>query len=443
MKRPRILPSAICCLCLLALVAAPALAADWPSFRGPNGSGVADGDSYPESWDHESGRNVQWKVDLRGTGFSSPVVQGQRLFVSFFEEVEGKKETLRWVLVAVDRASGKVLWERAVVEEAKRLEHHPASSHANATSAVDDQRIVSILGASTLVAHDLGGKELWRKDLGLLDQGMASDASSQWGHASSPRLWQGVVFVQVDRHRNSYLAAFEAASGKELWRNERNEKPSWSTPAIYRHDGEDVLVTSSPGYVRGYRPKTGEELWRFAIDLQVMVPVPVISEEFVYIAGGYPRGQPIRAIRTSARGDVSLAEDTDRSEHAFLSERGGPYVPSPLLYRGRLYGCTDEGILSAYDPATGKRLWRERVGGTYSASPVGADGKIYLASEEGEVHVVAAGDEYKHLATIDHGERLMATPALVDGTIYLRTPSALLAVRQEAPTAKKEAKATR
>ncbi|MEM7051891.1 MAG: PQQ-binding-like beta-propeller repeat protein [Acidobacteriota bacterium] len=415
---------------------AAATAADWPSFRGPNGSGVADGAALATSWDADGGRNVLWRTELAGGGFASPVLWQNRLYVTTFEEVAGKDDTLRWNLLAIDRASGKVQWSKTVVEEPRRLDQHRASSQANASPAVDGKRIVTIVGASTLAAYDLSGKELWRKDLGLLDQGMASDRNSQWGHASSPLLWQDKVYVQVDRHRDSYLAAYDAASGKELWRDARQEKPSWSTPAIYRSDaapGGVGLVTASPGYTRGYDPNTGAELWRFNIGLQVMVPVPVVSDDLIYIAGGYPRGQPIRAIRTSAKGDVSVPENARQGEHvAFISDRGGPYVPSLLLYRGTLYGCTDEGILSAYDAASGKRLWRERVGGTYSASPVAGDGKIYLASEEGDVRVVRAGERYELLATIPHGERLMATPAIGDGTLYVRGGSFLLAVQEGA-----------
>ncbi|MBZ0110874.1 MAG: PQQ-like beta-propeller repeat protein, partial [Thermoanaerobaculia bacterium] len=249
----------------LVLLVATAASAEWSSFRGPNGTGVSDSETLPVSWDIEKGENILWTLPLDGGGFSSPVQWGDHLYLTTVTPSTPTTGSLRWNLLAVNRQSGEVHWTRVAAEEPQRLEHHSTASHANPSPAVDGTRVVAIVGSSSLVAFDLEGKEQWRQDLGLLDQGLAGDVTSQWGTGSSPILWNDRVFVQVDRHRNSFVAAFDAITGKEIWRDQRNERPSWSTPAIYHHPktGKAGLVTVSPEFTRGYDPASGRELWRF------------------------------------------------------------------------------------------------------------------------------------------------------------------------------------
>ena len=414
-------------------LAAGAAAQEWPSFRGPSASGVADGSPLPVTW---TAADVRWAREIPGDGHSSPIVAGERVFLVTAIDRETEAGLRRaWQLLSFDRATGNVVWQRTAAELTPALHRHEKGSHANATPATDGQRVVAIVGEGLLVAYDFNGRRLWQADLGPLHLGLAGDRSSHWGYASSPVVGDGRAYVQVDRHAGSYVAAFDAATGARVWTAERDERPSWATPALVRGPERAELVVSSPNWVRGYDAATGEELWKLSSDVPVKVPSPVAADGLVYVTGGYPSGQPLYAVRVGARGDVSLKGDQMANKHvAFRLPTAGPYVPTPIVYRGRLYVVDDGGRVSAHDPATGKRLGRRDLPGNFSASPVAGDGKLYLASEEGTIHVLEAGDELKILGSNDLGSPLMATPAIAGGTLFVRTRARLYAIGG-APTA--------
>ena len=254
-------------------------------------------------------------------------------------------------------------------------------------------------------------------------------------------IWQDRVFVQNDRHERSFVAAYDLQTGAELWRTARDEKPAWSTPTLF--DGESPqLITNGANWIRGYDPRSGEELWRLSHgDLEVIVPTPVVAGDRVFVTGGYPPGgRPIYALRPPAA--HALAARSDGGETAAVgttvellweAERGSPYTSTPLVYRGILYAITDGGILSAHDVQSGERLYRQRVasGAGFSASPVASDGRIFFASEDGDVLVVRAGPEFEILAHNTMGEVLMATPAIASGTLVVRGRSHLFAIRSQ------------
>jgi len=253
------------------------------------------------------------------------------------------------------------------------------------------------------------------------------DPGMQWGPASSPVIFENMVLVQNDRHRNSFLAAYDLTTGKEIWRTAHEEYPSWATPAVIRAGARTEIVTNSGQYIRGFDPATGKELWRLSdMRTQVKVPTPIAAGDLVIVTGGYPPGgRPIYAIRPGGSGEL-----TDKAL-AWKTERGAPYTGTPIMYNGLLYALTDNGILSAYEPKTGERIYQQRVasGSGFSASPVAAGGRLYLASEDGDVFVVKAGRTYELLATNPMGESLMATPAISGNTIFIRTLTSLVAVR--------------
>lgn len=441
----------LCLGLVLPLLPLSAAASDWPSFRGPDARGVAEGVSLPASWDVKSGEGVRWATEIPGLSHASPIVWGDQLFVITAVSADAEKlvlgdaggiaqakdsGTFSWRIYALDRTSGKILWNQEAYSGKPRSSRHVKSSQANSTPATDGKTLVAIFGSQGLVAFDLAGKELWRKDLGVLDPGLHGDPGSQWGHASSPVIHDGRVFVQVDRHKGSYLAAYEAATGKQLWRVERNEKPVWATPVILEHGGRTELVVVGGDFDRGYDPATGKELWRFPRDYEVKTPTPVVAGDLVVFSGGY-RGQPLYAVKAGAKGAVSAA---------WTSEKGGPYTSTPLAHAGLIYFVRDTGILTVLDLATGERLHRERLGSTFSASPVAGDGKIYLTGEEGVVTVISPGREPKVLASNDFGEPTMATPAIAGDTLFFRTQSKVVAVGGEtspkaAPKATPKAKA--
>ena len=433
-------------LTFAALAGAGLSASDWPQFRGKDASGIAVGPSAPPvSWTLTPAKSIGWKTTIPGLAHSSPIVWGNRIYVTTAVAAEGKPGivvgdvdksgidpatdtgTHAWRLLAIDKQSGKVLWDKVAHQGMPRMKRHQKASHASATPATDGRYIVALMGSEGLFAFDMDGNAKWRADLGVMDVGLVDDPGMQWGPASSPVIFGDMVIVQNDRHRDSFLAAFDIATGKELWRSRHEDYPSWATPAVVQLGGRTQIVTNSGHYIRGFDPKTGKELWRLADNrTQVKVPSPVVAGNLIIVTGGYPPGgRPIYAIRPDASGEL-----TEKSL-AWKTDRGAPYTGTPLVYDGVLYVLTDNGILSAYEPKTGERIYQQRVAGGagFSASPVAANGNLYLASEDGDVFVVKAGRTFELLSTNRMGEPLMATPAISGNAIFVRTLTSLVAVR--------------
>ncbi|MCC7184959.1 MAG: PQQ-binding-like beta-propeller repeat protein, partial [Acidobacteria bacterium] len=267
-----------------------------------------------------------------------------------------------------------------------------------------------------------------------LDVGAYNAPEFEWGVASSPIIADGRVFVQGDQQKGSFLLALDAATGKDLWRAERDDLSSWATPAIYRSTRPGVraeLVTNSPKLVRGYDPATGRELWRAGGSSMITAPTPIFTDALIIVASGRAPERPIFAIRPGAEGDITPGTPGATASLAWYKTARGSYMPTPIIYDGRLYVLSNQGLLDAYDVTTGAEIYRERLnhqGSGFSASPVAADGKLYLSSEDGEVFVVRAGPTFEILATNVMGEPLMATPALAAGTMFLRGQHHLFAI---------------
>jgi outer membrane protein assembly factor BamB len=304
------------------------------------------------------------------------------------------------------------------------------ASHASATPATNGQVIVALMGSEGLFCFDMNGNLKWRTDLGVMDVGLVDDPGYQWGPASSPVIFGDRVIVQNDRHKDSFLAAYDLATGKEVWRTRHDEYPSWATPLIVRMTARTELVTNAGKYIRGFDPDTGRELWRLSDEnTQVKVPSPVVAGDLVIVTGGYPPGRrPIYAIRPGGSGTLT------KQTLAWQTDRGAPYTGTPLVHDGIVYACTDNGILSAYEARSGERLYQQRVSaeaGGFSASPIAAGDRIYLASEEGDVFVLQAGRQFKLLATNRMGEITMATPAAAGHTLIVRTQTQLVGIRAQ------------
>lgn len=424
-------------------VAAPQ---NWPSFRGPHASGVADGQRPPTHWDVEKGSPRLWKTPIPGLGHSCPVVWGDRVFVTtavssdpaseFKPGLYGAGTSAKdvskhsWRVYCLDKNTGKVLWERTACEGVPKLKRHIKSSHANATPATDGKHLVVSFASEGLYGYDLDGKLLWKRDLGLVDAGAFNDPDLQWGAGSSPVLYRGRVIVQCDRQKESFLAAYDADTGNPVWSTPRDEPPSWATPTIYEGPRRVELIANGTNYIRGYDPLRGKELWRLGRNSQITVPTPVAGGGLIYVTSGYYPIQPIYAVRAGATGDITLRGTAESSEQvAWSKKRGGPYMPTPLLYGNYLYTCSNNGTVACYEARTGRQVYQERLAsGGYSASPVAADGRLYFTSEEGEVSVVKAGPAFELLAVNPLGDVCMATPAISDGRIFFRTQHSVLGI---------------
>jgi outer membrane protein assembly factor BamB len=442
----------------LSSVEAPAAAAsrDWPSFRGPQASGVSDGQNLPDTWSGEGMVNVRWKTPIPGLAHSSPIVWGDRVFVStavsersdpeFQPGLYGSGHTAADRTVAhdfkvycLDKATGMVLWERTAHRGAPKSGRHIKSTYANPTPATDGRRLVVSFGSDGLYAFDLDGKLLWQRDLGIIETSAYNMPGYEWGMASSPILWQDRVIVQVDTSREDYLAALDASTGKTVWQVSRDELPSWATPNVYDGPTGAELVTNAPNRIRGYDPATGRELWTLAGSSQITAPTPVFSDGLIVVASGRRPVKPIFAVRAGSRGDLSLKEGETASPSIAWSKTGrGSYMPTPLLYQGRLYSVNNDGVFDAYDLATGAEVYRERLphrGQGFSGSPVAADGKLYVPSEDGDVFVVRSGPKFEVIAANPMGEVLMTTPALSEGLLILKTRQHVWAVGEAAKVA--------
>jgi outer membrane protein assembly factor BamB len=420
-------------------------AQNWPSFRGVNSSGVAEGANPPTAWNVTEAKNIVWKTSIPGLSHSSPIVWGDRVFLitaissdsstTFKAKDRGiglARDDVKhtWRIYCLDKKTGRVIWDKTAYEGIPKASRHEKATQANSTPATDGKYVVALFGSEGLACYDLDGKLIWNKDLGVLNPGLWDDPSSSWGHASSPIIYRDLVIVQADGHKQSFIAAYSLKDGKQAWRVERGEITSWTTPSINTANGRTELVANGGRFIRGYDPLTGKELWRFSdSDTQVKMQAPQIANGLIYITGGYPPGRPIYVFRSGANGDISLKPGQTTNDFiAWSSSKGSPYTPTPIIYGDLFYVCADNGVLSAYDAKTGALQYQERLPSSFSASPVAAGGKLYLASEDGDVFVVKAGRKFELLATNPMGQPLMATPALSDDLLIMRTGNQIYAV---------------
>lgn len=420
----------------------------WPSFRGPGASGIGDGQGVPFTWNGEGGDNVLWKTEIPGLALSSPVISGDRVFVStavssgddaglrigLYGDVDSVEDDSQhaWKVYSLSKATGEILWVRTASTGAPKVKRHQKSSHANPTPVTDGKHLIVHFPSEGLFCFDFDGNLMWKQDLGVLSSGWFYDPTYQWGFGSSPILYEGKVIIQVDIQRGSFIAAFDAATGEVVWRTDRDEIPTWGTPVVLpgRDGGPDEIVTNGTT-IRGYDVDTGEELWTLSPNSEVTVASPVVADGIAYVTGGYPPVKPIYALRPGGRGDLSLPEDATASETIVWSHnRGGVYMPTPLVYQGVLYLLQNNGRLTAYDAATGEEIYRHRVGSaeSFSSSPIAADGRLLFTSEDGSTFVVRAGRTFELLETNELGEIVMATPAISDGILLIRSDKHLWAL---------------
>jgi outer membrane protein assembly factor BamB len=423
-------------------------AGSWPSFRGVEASGSADGQHLPDRWSPASGASILWRTPIPGLAHSSPVVWGDLVFATTAISSRGNatfkrglygdgdasddRSLHRWVLYAVDKRTGRIRWTRTAAQGEPRNKRHIKSTYASASPATDGRIVVAWFGSQALFAYDVDGGLRWAVDLGRVDMGAYDIPAYEWGPASSPIIWNNLVIVQCDTQADSFLLALDAATGETVWKTPREELPSWGTPTVVNTPAGPELITNASNFVRGYDPRTGGELWRLGGSSKITAPTPIFAGGLHIVASGRAPERPIFAVRPGARGDLTLTKGQTESLHVAWSKTArGSYMPTPLAYRRLLYVLANNGVFDAYEIATGKEIYRQRlplIGSGFSASPVAADGKIYLSNEDGEMLVIAAGPAYAHIATNSMNEPLMATPALSEGVMYIRGASTLFAI---------------
>lgn len=438
---------------LLAVIAGAVIATEtansnWPSFRGIHASGIADNQDLPSDWDASKAANLKWKTVIPGLAHSSPVVWGDRVFVTTAVSSAGKdnfrpglygdgnasedRSVHQWKVYALDRMTGKIIWGRTAYEGLPREKRHIKASYANSTPATDGRFVVAFFGSQGLYAFDMKGRLLWKKDLGVLNAGAYDLWEYEWGNASSPVIYKGLVIVQCDTQNESSVQAVDIKTGKTVWKTVRQELPSWGTPTVYPGKSGDEIITNASNFIRGYDANTGKELWRLGGSSKITAPTPFASEDLIVIASGRRPEAPLFVIKAGARGDITLGKGETSSNNVVWSKQGrGSYMPTPLAYRGQLYVLANQGVLDCYDLKTGQEIYRERIphhGSGFSASPVASDGKLYLSSEDGDIFVIKAGAKFELLAKNPMGELLMATPAIASRMMFVRTQRHLVAI---------------
>lgn len=411
---------------------------NWASFRGNNADGIADGQHPPVIWDAKKGHNLKWKTFIPGLAHACPVTWENKVFiitalssdtaseyrVGLYGDVKPADDMSShiWKIYCLDKKTGKIKWEKKAYEGIPRVKRHPKATQANSSPVTNGKYVIALFGSEGLVCYDMKGKEQWRKDLGVLDAGWFFEEETQWGHASSPIIYKNSVIVQCDRSKDSYIAAYDIASGKEIWKTERNAISSWGTPAIWFGKDHNELITNGTKFINAYNPDTGKELWKLSPNSEVTVATPVIYKDLIYVTAGYPPVRPIYAIIPGGKGDISIPDSLSSGEYIkWMKRKGGTYMPSPVAYKGYFYTLSNNGNLTCYNAETGEQKYRKNLrGGAFSASITAADGKLWCASENKGIYIVKAGPEFELITTNPFGEICMATPAITDGMIIIR-----------------------
>jgi len=418
--------------------------AGWPGFHGPGASGVAHVTGTPDAFDLASGKHVAWRVEIPGLCHSSPVVLGDRVWLTTAVK-EGEPAELKvglygsttpveddsvheYHVLCLDARTGRVLWDTLAWKGVPAVARHPKGSHIAATPATDGRLVVCNFGSEGLFAFDAAsGEQRWMVDLGPLVGGWFYNRDP-WGYSSSPTIFEERVIVQCDVLDRAFLAAFRLADGKELWRAERDEVPGWGSPTVDVRPGRRQVVVNGYKHMGGYDLDSGRELWRIGGGGDIPVPTPIVAHDLVYITNAHGMMAPIYAIDAMAEGTI----DRKHASMVWHTTKNGNYMQTPLVLGERLYLCNDAGILTCRDARSGEEVYKGRLGeGTtgFTASIVATDDRIYATSEEGDVFAVRAGDSFEVVGRSSLGEEAMATPAISDGTIYWRTRGHLVAVR--------------
>jgi outer membrane protein assembly factor BamB len=407
---------------------------NWSSWRGPTENGMAIGDA-PTNWSDT--KNIKWKVDLPGKGYSSPVIWGDKLFLTTaipsepVPEPEGGGMRVgkgigvehRFVVLCLDKNTGKTLWEKTVgVSKPHEGYHQRYGSFASNSPVTDGKHLFAYFGSRGIHAFDLNGKLLWEKDLGEMRKLL------QFGEGNPPVLYEDKLILKRDHEGQSFIVVLDKNTGKEIWRKDRDEMSSWSAPLVVEREGRTQAIVSGTTKTRSYDLETGDVIWEAAGLGRNVIPNPVIQDDIVIVMSGY-RDPNLLAIRLGGKGDLTGSDSI-----LWTNQRANSYTASPVLHENKLYFVTDKGILSCFNATTGEPYYQQmRLPKPYTlkASPVGANGKLYISTEDGDVVVLRMGEKYEVLATNTFaGHSFISSPAIVNEEIFLRSETSLFCIRE-------------
>lgn len=445
---PTLRPGWFTSLILGAAVLNAAAQNNWPQFRGEQSLGISTNPNLPTTW--STNLNVAWKTTVPGYGWSSPIVWGDKIFLTSVVrdgEVEPPKKglyfggerktpttnTQHWLVYAFAWDTGKKLWEREVHAAVPATSVHLKNTYASETPVTDGERVYAYFGNVGLFCLDLAGKEVWSKKLGQFKTRYG------WGTAASPVLHGDRIIVVNDNDEGSFLAAFNRQTGAQLWRVDRDEKSNWATPFVWANEQRTELITPGTKRVRSYDLE-GKLLWEFGGMSSIVIPTPFASSGLLYVCSGYvgDKTRPVFAIRPGASGDISLKDgETNNQFIAWYEKTAAPYNPSPLLYGDYFYVLFDFGFLSCRAAVTGREVYdkqRINLDGTsaFTSSPWAYDNKIFCLSEDGDTFVFQAGPEYRLIGKNSLGEMCMATPAIARDSLIIRTTGNLYRIKNAA-----------
>ena len=413
---------------------------NWPQWRGPAGTGASVETGLPQTWSETN--NVAWRTKLGGVGVSSPIVWGDRVFVTSQVgqgasrqgprlgqggnaspaerslATAGASRGITFIVEALNRQSGQRLWRFDLAAEGDLPSVHDKHNLASPSPVTDGERVYAVFGSGQVVAVDMAGKQVWRRSLGK----EIAPFEINWGAGSSPIVHNGSLFLVCYYDSASYLLALDARTGQQRWKIDRPRgTTSYTTPVIVpAASGEELVVNSSTG-IEAFDPATGKALWHFNEPNQFPIPVAMHHDGVIYLSRGYRSG-PYAAIRPGGRGDIS------KTHVVWRVPTGAPYISSLVYYDGLLYMAGDVGVITAVDARTGEAVWRQRTSGIFTASPVAADGKIFFAGESGETIVMRAGRTAEILARNSIDGRVLASPAISGSRLFLRTDDHVVAI---------------
>jgi outer membrane protein assembly factor BamB len=425
--------------CGLFVLSVSLSAEDWPSWRGPANTGASTETRLPETW---SNTNIAWRSALTGSGVSSPIASGDRVIVTSQVgsgerrlgprlgqgadvnegerslAVNRKSPTVRFLVEAFSRTDGRRLWTYELEAQGDLPSVHDKHNLASSSPVTDGERVYAMFGTGQVAAVDMAGKAVWTRHLGK----EFGPFQINWGHGSSPIVHKNALILQCYHEGASYLLALDSRTGKQLWKVDRPVgTKSYSTPLVVPGAKIDELIVNSSRGLEAYDAATGQALWHFDEPNEFPIPVSMLDQGIIYLSRGYRSG-PYAAIRPGGRGDIS------KTHVVWHVPTGAPYTSSLVHYQGLLYMAGDVGVVTCVDAKTGERVWRERMNGVFTASPVAGDGKIYLMSETGETIVLKAGRTPQVLARNQIEGRILASPAISSGRLFIRTDDAIIAV---------------